>query len=271
MYREKNSLQFFSRPLLVATTAALFLIASDQASAQTLIPIQQQAVTNLRSASNTIKGQVNLGSSYSTALASAANSGTIVDPTAYQAATISEGQRNTYNAALTTFNSTNFNGSRQYFEQRAQDNIALMQQAIGQLSAATVDLQKAITVNQMVSGITDVPTARATQTAILNAGLGTEITQQQAAAYNASLANVNSYASQAALFMRAAQNQTLTANVDRFVDTYAKDLNYATTTAAYSDTAITLAWSDGLQITQAGMLEQFKVSSGGFYTSVIGN
>lgn len=172
---------------------------------------------------------------------------------------------------MTTFNTTNFNGSRQYFEQRASDNIALMQQAISQLAAATADLQKVVAVNQMVSGITDVPTARATQTAILNAGLGTEITQQQAAAYNASLANVNSYASQAALFMRAAQNVTLTTNVDRFVDTYAKDLNYATTTAAYADTAITLAWNDGLQIKQAGMLDQYKVSASAFYTSVIGD
>lgn len=271
MYQAKNSIQFFSRPLLVGTIAALFLIASDQASAQTLIPIQQQAVTNLRSASNTIKGQLSLGTSYSAALSTAASSGTITDPNSYQTATISEGQRNTYNTALTTFNTTNFNGSRQYFEQRASDNIALMQQAISQLAAATADLQKVVTVNQMVSGITDVPTARATQTAILNAGLGTEITQQQAAAYNASLANVNSYASQAALFMRAAQNVTLTTNVDRFVDTYAKDLNYATTTAAYADTAITLAWNDGLQIKQAGMLDQYKVSASAFYTSVIGD
>ena len=268
MYRAKNSLQFSSRPLLVAMMVALCLIASDQASAQTLIPIQQQAVTNLRTASNTVKGQLTLGTAYSGALSTAASSGTIVDPTAYQSATITEGQRNTYNAALTTFNTTQFNGSRQYFEQRASDNIALMQQAISQLASATADLQKVVTVNQMVSAITDVPTARATQTAILNAGIGTEITQQQASAYNASLANVNSYASQAALFMRAAQNQTLTANVDRFVDTYGKDLNYATTTAAYADTAITLAWSDGLQITQAGMLEQYKQSGSAFYTAV---
>lgn len=255
--------------LSAMTMAVLFLTASGQANGQTLIPSQQQVVTNLIAASGSIKGKLTLGAAYSTAFSSSASNGTIVDPTAYQAATVSEGQRNTYNAAVQTFNTTGFNGSRQYFEGKASDNIALMQQSIAQLASAAADLQKVVTVNQMVFAINNVPTARATQTAILNAGLGTEITGQQVAAYNASLANVNSYASQAALFMRAAQNVTLTTNVDRFVDAYAKDLNYATTTAAYADTAITLAWSDGLQITQAGMLNQYQQSSNSFYSGVV--
>lgn len=126
-----------------------------------------------------------------------------------------------------------------------------------------------MTVNQMLASITDVPSAKVTQTAILNAGLSTEVTGSQVTAYNASLANVNSYASQAALFMRAAQNQTLTQNVDNFVNTYGKDLNYVQTTAAYANTAITLAWSDGLQITQEGMLNQFTQGANTFYTSVV--
>jgi hypothetical protein len=224
-------------------------------------------VTNLTNASGEIKGQLALGARYSTALSSAATGGTIVDPTAYQTATISEAQRSTYNTAARAFNTTSFNGSRQFFETQASNNLASMRNSISDLAAATVDLQKVVTVNQMVSGISDVPTARATQTAILNAGLSTDVTAQQVSAYNTSLANVNSYASQAALFMRAAQNVTLTQNVDNFVNTYSKDLNYVTTTAAYANTAITLAWQDGLQITQEGMLNQFTQGSNAFYVS----
>jgi hypothetical protein len=250
-------------------TAALFLTAIAPASAQTLLPNQRQVVNNLSSASDTIKGQLSLGARYSTSLSTAASTGTIVDPTAWQTAAISEGQRTTYNTAARAFNTTNFNGSRQYFETQASNNLASMRTSISDLAAATVDLQKVVTVNQMVNSITDVPTARATQTAILNAGLSTDVTTQQVSAYNTSLANVNSYASQAALFMRAAQNVTLTTNVDNFVNTYAKDLNYVTTTAAYSNTAITLAWADGLQITQEGMLNQFTQGSNAFYTSVV--
>lgn len=226
-------------------------------------------VTNLANASDTIKGQLSLGARYSTALSAAATNGTIVDPLAYQTATISEGQRNTYNSAARAFNTANFNGSRQYFETQASNNLANMRTSISDLAAATADLQKVVQVNQLVAAITDVPTAKATQTAILNANLSTDVTSSQVAAYNTSLANVNSYASQAALFMKAAQNQTLTSNVDNFVNTYAKDLNYVQTTAAYANTAITLAWQDGMQITQEGMLNQFMQGSNAFYTNVV--
>jgi hypothetical protein len=253
----------------VLMMAALFLTVSGQASAQTLMPSQRQVVTNLTNASGDIKGQLALGTRYSAALSTAANSGTIVEPTAYQTATISEAQRTTYNSAALAFNSTNFNGSRQYFETQASNNLANMRASIADLAAATVDLQKVVSVNQMVSAITDVPTARVTQTAILNAGLGSEVSAQQVSAYNSSLANVNSYASQAALFMRAAQNVTLTSNVDTFVNAYAKDLNYVQTTAAYANTSITLAWADGLQITQEGMLNNFTQGASSFYTSVV--
>lgn len=233
------------------------------------MPNQRQVVTNLSNTSGDIKGQLSLGTRYSASLATAATSGTIVDPTAYQAATISESQRTAYNSAALAFNSTSFNGSRQFFETQAATNLASMRASISELAAATVDLQRVVTVNQMVSSITDVPTARATQTAILNAGLTAEVTGSQVAAYNASLADVNSYASQAALFMRAAQNVTLTTNVDNFVNTYAKDLNYVTATAAYANTAITLAWQDGLQIKQEGMLNQFTQGASAFYSSVV--
>lgn len=192
-----------------------------------------------------------------------------MDPNAWQTAAISEGQRSTYNSAVRAFDTANFNGSRQYFETQASNNLANMRNSISDLAAATADLQKVVTVNQMMASITDVPTAKATQTAILNAGLGTDVTTSQVAAYNTSLANVNSYASQAALFMRAAQNTTLTANVDNFVNTYAKDLNYVQTTAAYANTAITMAWQDGMQITQEGMLNQFTQGSNAFYTNVV--
>ena len=267
--KSNRSSQYRSVLPALAMILGLCLTAIAPASAQTLLPNQRQVVNNLIGASGAIKGQLALGARYSVGLSTAATDGTIVDPTAYQAATISESQRTTYNAAATTFNTTNFNGSRQYFETQASNNLASMRTSISELAAATVDLQKVVTVNQMVSTITDVPTAKVTQTAILNAGLGTEVTAQQVAAYNASLANVNSYASQAALFMRAAQNQTLTQNVDNFVNTYAKDLNYVQTTAAYANTAITLAWQDGLQITQEGMLNQFTQGSSAFYTSVV--
>jgi hypothetical protein len=247
----------------------LCLTAIAPASAQTLLPNQRQVVNNLSSASDIIKGQLSLGARYSTALSAAATNGTIVDPTAYQTATISEGQRTKYNSAALAFNTANFNGSRQYFETQASNNLANMRTSISDLAAATADLQKVITVNQMLASITDVPTAKATQTAILNANLSTDVTSSQMAAYNTSLANVNSYASQAALFMKAAQNTTLTANVDNFVNTYAKDLNYVTTTAAYANTAITLAWQDGMQITQEGMLNQFTQGANAFYTAVV--
>ena len=255
--------------LLLAAMLALCLIATGPASAQTLLPNQRLVVNNLANSSDTIKGQLALGARYSAGLSTAATTGTIVDPNAWQTAAISEAQRNTYNSTVRAFNTTNFNGSRQYFETQASNNLANMRTSISDLAAATVDLQKVVQVNQMVSAITDVPTAKTTQTAILNAGLGSDVTSSQVAAYNTSLANVNSYASQAALFMRAAQNTTLTANVDNFVNTYSKDLNYVNTIASFTNTAITLAWADGMQITQEGMLNQFTQGANAFYTSVV--
>lgn len=128
--------------LLLAATLVLCLIVSGQASAQTLMPSQRQVVTNLSNTSGDIKTQLSLGTRYSTSLATAATTGTIVEPTAYQTATISESQRTAYNSAALAFNSTSFNGSRQYFETQASNNLASMRNSIADLAAATVDLQR---------------------------------------------------------------------------------------------------------------------------------
>jgi hypothetical protein len=243
----------------------LCLTGIGQASAQALNQTQQQVVNNLSSTSAAIKGQVALGSSVASRLTTAAQTGVIVDPTAYQAATISEAQRAAYNSSMTVFTNTNYSAASQVFLQKAYTNVASMQQSISQLATASADLQKATSVNQMLQGITDAPTARATQTAINNAGLSTEISGAQVAAYNTSLANVNSYASQAAAFFRAADSVQLTTNVDNFAKQYNKDLAYASAGFSYATGTLSVSFSDGLAIAQSGALNQFMQSASSFY------
>lgn len=262
--------QFRSALLLVAATLALCLIAIAPASAQALNQSQRLVVNNLDAASSAIKGQVALGARYAAGFSAAASSGTIVDPTAYQVATISEAQRTSYNSSMTAFTNTNYSMASQFFLTNAKNNVAAMQASISDLATASVDLQKAATVNQMLSTITDAPTARATQTAIVNAGLSTEITGQQVAAYNTSLANVNSYASQAAAFFKAADNVSLTTNVDNFAKQYSKDLAYASAGFNYATGTLLVAFGDGLALSQSGALNEYKRSSEGFYNTVMG-
>lgn len=267
---EKNPLcQSLWQHPLAATLAALCLTASGQASAQSLTQTQQTAVSNLSSSSLAIKNQIAMGASFSAGFSAAAANGTIVDPNAYTAATITEQQRTDYNASLSTFGSTDFYTARQFLLQQAANATANMQSAISSLSSAAVDLQKAVVINQMTSSITDATTARATQSAIAASGLNTEVTSTQVSAYNTSLASVNSYASQAASFFRAANNATITGNIDSFKATYNKDLSTAYASTAYSDANpyVTVTWGDGLGISHSGLLQQYTQSSADFYAA----
>lgn len=144
-----------------------------------------------------------------------------------------------------------------------------MQSSISALASATVDLQKAVTVNQMVSAITDAPSAKSTQTAIAASGLSTEVTTTQVSAYNTSLASVNSYASQAATFFKAANNTSITGNIDSFKTQYNKDLSQAYAVTGYNSANpyITVNWQDGFGIGQAGQLSQYTQSSDAFYAA----
>lgn len=257
-------------PLLAwaaTTILVLFLTDSAPANAQSLTTSQQTAVSNLSSSSLAIKNQLATGAAFSAGFSAAASSGTIVDPNAYTTATITEQQRTAYNTSLSTFNGTDFYTARQFLLQQAANATANMQTAISSLATATVDLQKAVVVNQMLSSVSDAPTARATQSAIAASGLNTEISSAQVSAYNTSLASVNSYASQAASFFQAANNTTITTNIDNFKATYSKDLSQAYATTGYNSANpyVTVGWGDGLAIGHSGLLQQYTQSSESFY------
>ena len=260
----------FHRALLPALMmAALCLIASAQANAQALTTSQQTAVSNLTSSSLTIKNQVTLGTAFSAGFAAAASSGTIVDPNAYKPATITEQHRTAYNAALNTFGATDFYTARQFLLQQATNATVNMQASISALASATVDLQKAVTVNQMMGSITDADTAKTTQTAIAAAGLNTEITGAQVTAYNTSLASVGSYASQAASFFQAANSAVITQNLDNFKATYGKDLSQAYASTGYNSANpyVTVGWPDGFAFGHSGGLGDYTQSSQSFYNA----
>jgi hypothetical protein len=246
--------------------AGLCLIASAQASAQSLTTSQQTAVSNLQGTSLTIKSQVSLGLGISAGLATSANTGTIVDPTAYQAGQITEQQRLDYNASLSTFRTTDFYNAQQFFRDQAANSIVQMQQAITALSNSAVELQKAATVNQMVSGITDAAQAKQVQGVVNNSPtLSSEIGAATVGNYNSSLAQVNSYATQAASFFQAANNTQLTNTVDLTKTNYGKDLAYAGAYFAYGESRMLLGWADGFNFSVSPVLDEYKQSSADFY------
>jgi len=260
-----RSCRFSRQHKLAATLVGLCLIASGQASAQSLTTSQQTVVSNLSGASFTIKNQLATGLSFSAGFSAAANNGTIVDPTTWQAATITEQQRTAYNTALATYQSTDFYNARQFFQQQAANSITQMQQAISLLSSSAVELQKAVSVNQMVSGVSDSMQAKQVQTAIANSGLSSEIGAATVGNYNHSLAQVNSYATQAAAFFRAADNTQLTNTVDLTKTNYGKNLEYAGAHFVYADSTMLIGWADGFGFSVGPVLDAYKQSSEGFY------
>lgn len=248
------------------TMAGLCLIASVPASAQSLTTSQQTVVNNLQSTSLTIKSQVSLGLGISAALASAANNGTIVDPNAHQAGLITEQQRQDYNASLSTFRATDFYNAQQFFRDQATNSISQMQQAITALSNSAVELQKAATVNQMMANVTDTTQAKQVQSVISNSPtLSSEIGAATVGNYNSSLAQVNSYATQAASFFQAANNTQLTNTVDLMKTNYGKDLSYAGAHFSYADSRMLIGWADGFNFAVSPVLEAYKQSSADFY------
>jgi hypothetical protein len=226
-------------------------------------------VNNLQNSSLSIKNTLSAGTAFVGAINTAAHSGIIVDPTAYQSVTVSTTQQNNYNTSLATYQSTPFSGSAQFFTNQANSAFASMQNSIGQLATAAVDLQKAVTVNQMVSTVTDTPTAKATQTAIAAAGLDTPISSASVSAYNTSLASVNSYASQAAAFMQAANSVSITGNVDKFAAQYNSNIAYANAQFSYATGALTVDFGNGMALTQTGVLNSYFETPAQFYQNTV--
>lgn len=199
-------------------------------------------------------------------LSSVSMTGSIVDPTTYQAATISETQRSDYNAALSTFQTTSFYNAQQFLIDQANASKAQMQTAISQLSAAAVDLQKVITVNQVVASVSDSTTAKAAQTAIANTGIGSEVTTSQVAAYNTSLASVNDYATKTGAFFAAANNQSITSSIDLAASNYNKSLYTATAAYTFSNDAFVVAFQGGGAIGFQDFTNSNQVTAQQFFT-----
>ena len=251
--------------------AVLCLIGIAPANAQSLTKDQQAVVSNAQASSAAIKAQIALGAQYSAALSSAAGTGTIVDPNAHTKAAITDQQRTTYNAALSTYQGTNFYTAQQFLKDQAASNVTQMQQAISSLAAATVDLQKVVSVNQALQNVGDVPTAKQAQQVLSSVVVGTEVTTQQMSNYNTSLAQVNSYASQAAAFMRASGEVTITQPLDKFVKQYGKGLEYAGAVFTYANAGVVVGWADGARFqVDNTVLDKYTQSGDSFYRSVTG-
>jgi hypothetical protein len=267
-----NQLLSLSAPML--TILGVCLTASVQANAQTvnqnaLSPTQQAVVNNLQNSSLSIKNTLSSGTAFVGAINTASHSGVIVDPNAYQSVTVSQDQVTKYNTSLATYQSTPFSGSAQFFINQANTAFANMQSAIGQLATSAVDLQKAVTVNQMVASVTDTPTAKATQQAIAAAGLDTPISSASVTAYNTSLASVNSYATQAAAFMQAANSVSITGNVDKFASQYNSNIAYANAQFSYATGALTVDFGNGMALTQTGVLNAYYEAPAQLFASTV--
>lgn len=261
----KNSCRSLLARLLVPTMAALSLIVSAPASGQALTQNQQTAVSNLSTASGDIKTQITLGLRSATNFSLASSNGYIVDPNAWQTAAITETQRTAYNTALNTFQSTSFYNAQQFLQDQAAASRTQMQQAISNLSSAAVDLQKAVTVNQMVNAVADAPTAKSTQSAIAAAGLNTEISTGQVAAFNTSLSMVNSYATQTAAFLSAAKNTTITSTIDLTAANYNKPLYGSSANYAYANDALIVSFDQMSAVGFQGLLGNSQLTAAQFF------
>lgn len=223
-------------------------------------------MTNLQSSSDAIKTQINYALSSTSNFTAVANNGYIVDPSAYTSLTISNAQKDAYNAALSTFQNTSFYNAQQYLTDKAHEQVVNMQGAIHDLASAAVDLQTAATVNQIVASVSDSPTAQAAQTAIANSGLNTEITDTQVASFNNSLQMVNTYATQAGAFFASANNNTITSNIDLAASNYNKTLYTASAAYAYNNDQLTINFDGSYAIGFAGFTTDKQISAANFFT-----
>lgn len=221
-------------------------------------------MNNLAATSNALKGQITIGLVAAQTAAGGANSGQILQPGALDNFTITEQQRSDYNTALTTYKNTNFSTAQQFLVDQANLAKSQMQTAIDQLAAAAVDMQKVTQVNALVATVTDVPTASAAKLVLQNSGLGSEVTTQQVAAYNQSLASVNEYATKTGAFFAAANNQQIVSNLDMTAANYNRDLYAATATYGYSRDVLTVEFGNNVNMVFEGFMNSNKVTTEAF-------
>lgn len=261
--------RFLSLPVRLALAALILgalAIGSGQASAQQLSSAQLAAVNNLKAASGALAGRVQMGVVTANQMSHSAGSGAILDPGTYLAATITQQQVTSYNAALTTYKSTSFFDANQFLLSKAEASKSLMQGAIADLSAAAVDLQSAAAVSALVATVGDAPAGRAAQLAITSTGLDAQVTGQQVAAFNNSLQMVNAYATQTGAFFAAANKQSLTSSIDLTASNYNASLYTATAAYNYGADSLSVAFDAQLSASFSGLLKDQQVSVETFFS-----
>jgi len=97
-----------------------------------------------------------------------------------------------------------------------------------------------------------------------NTGIGTEVTTQQVAAYNQSLASVNEYATKTGAFFAAANNQQIVSNLDMTAANYNRDLYSATATYAYNNDVLNVQFTQNVNMTFTGFMTLQQQSAEAF-------
>lgn len=175
-----------------------------------------------------------------------AGNGGIVETGTVTQFQITQEQMNAYNGALQEVKDAVYYNTRMLFEDKHEEAMTNLAAAVDVFTVAAQEIAKVDAVAD-VAETADTPEEQVAMQEFI-ATSDVELTQQEVAAYNDSLADIETHSQEAAAFLQAANNTFITDTSDN----HAKDFNVSTINATASYTAtndtLRLIWAADHQI-----------------------
>lgn len=189
-----------------------------------------------------------------------AGSGGIIDTNTVVQYQITQEQLDAYNGALQEVKDAVYYNTRMLFEDKHEEAMTNLSAAVDVFTVAAQEIAKVDAVAEVASTADTVEEQVAMQDFIATGDV--ELTQQEVAAYNDSIADIETHSQEAAAFLSAANNQFITDTGDK----HAQDFNISTINATASFNAtndtLRLIWAVDQQISFHGFFSNdFKASA----------
>lgn len=224
--------------------ASLFLSASAPAFAETeidrLLDVSQQISARVQNAKYAVTGAVH----------AAVQGDGIADVGAVTDYQISTEQMNTYNEALDDVRSAVYYNSQMFLEDAAEEAMDNLAAVVDVFAVAAQEIAKVDAVAEVAENVDTVEEQVQLQEFVQNEDV--ELTQQDIVAYNDSLENVEAASQEAAAFLIASKAEYVTAESDRFSDSYNQNLLDATVSYTATTDTLELVWASGVHISYSG-------------------
>ena len=222
---------------------------------------------DLKVAAQRIEAQLSLASNLSGSLHGYGHSTSVVEDGVTDAAMISETMLAAYNGAIDSVLTTSYLTAQQVLQEQHNTAIDNLHTAINDLTSATAVLATVATVADMAADADTTQEQLQVQQALSTTDM--TITEAEVGDFNAALADVNTYATQAGAFLAASTNTGVTDAIDSFAATNGVAVAaYTAVTYQQDIDQMLITWDANSYMSFSGYNAENTITAATIYTEV---